>query len=130
MASKSCSAFSNDGKYFANCGNDGILKIWETSTSRLKQEYSPNSHLSLPYSSLTWISVTRQSNTNSVSHVHVFFFFLYIYLFQSIKKLSQFIFIEISLLTNKARIYFSNIFYLVIVDELLIYVVNLLKTIF
>lgn len=67
MASTSFSAFSRDGKYLATCGGDGKLKIWDTSTSRLKQEYVPNLHLSSPCSVLAWIYVSRQSNINSTS---------------------------------------------------------------
>lgn len=61
MASTGCSVFSRDGKYLAYCGNDGKLKIWETATNRLKQEYVPNLHLSSPCSVLEWITVSHQS---------------------------------------------------------------------
>ncbi|XP_012260662.2 WD repeat-containing protein 43 [Athalia rosae] len=67
MASTCCSAFSPDGKYLAYCGSDGKLKIWDTATSLLKQEYVPNLHLSSPCSVLAWIPVSRQSNSNSTS---------------------------------------------------------------
>ncbi|XP_076299109.1 WD repeat-containing protein 43 [Lasioglossum baleicum] len=63
-AAVNCSAFSPDGEYFTNCGNDGKLKIWDTSTSRLKQEYISNFHLSSPCCVLTWLYV-NSSSTNA-----------------------------------------------------------------
>ncbi|XP_015604522.1 WD repeat-containing protein 43 [Cephus cinctus] len=60
MANIGCSAFSRDGQYLAYCGNDGKLKIWETATSRLKQEYVPNLHLASPCSVLGWITTCRR----------------------------------------------------------------------
>ncbi|KZC07222.1 PREDICTED: WD repeat-containing protein 43 [Dufourea novaeangliae] len=60
----SCSVFSSDGEYFAHCGIDGKLKIWDTSTGRLKQEYVSNFHLSSPCCVLTWLYV-NSSSTNA-----------------------------------------------------------------
>lgn len=70
MASTACcSAFSPDGQYYAYCGNDGKLKIWETANGRLKHEYIPNQHLSSPCSVIGWIFVSQQSAGNaSVKH--------------------------------------------------------------
>ncbi|XP_043279582.1 WD repeat-containing protein 43 [Venturia canescens] len=65
MASTGYSAFSPDGQYWANCGNDGKLKIWETATNRLKQEYVPKSHLASPCSVLGWMSVNQQTTTTA-----------------------------------------------------------------
>ncbi|XP_011493851.1 PREDICTED: WD repeat-containing protein 43, partial [Ceratosolen solmsi marchali] len=59
--------FSQDGQFFAFCGTDGKLRIWETATSRLKQEFVPNLHLSSPCSVLGWITVSTQSTTTSTS---------------------------------------------------------------
>lgn len=59
------SGFSPDGQYWANCGTDGKLKIWETSTSRLKQEFTPNLHLSSPCSVLEWLIVDQQTPTTA-----------------------------------------------------------------
>ncbi|KAL2724285.1 WD repeat-containing protein 43-like [Vespula squamosa] len=67
MANAACTAFSQDGQYFAYCGSDGKLKIWETATSRLKQEYVPNLHLYSPCSVLCWISVNTQATSTSLS---------------------------------------------------------------
>ncbi|XP_012229807.1 WD repeat-containing protein 43 [Linepithema humile] len=64
MASTGCSAFSQDGQYYAFCGSDGKLKIWETANGRLKHEYTPNRHLSSPWSVLEWISVSSQPMGN------------------------------------------------------------------
>ncbi|XP_018397416.1 PREDICTED: WD repeat-containing protein 43 [Cyphomyrmex costatus] len=64
MASTGCSAFSQDGQYYAFCGNDGKLKIWETASGRLKHEYTPNRHLSSPCSVIGWILVSPQSAGN------------------------------------------------------------------
>ncbi|XP_014203464.1 WD repeat-containing protein 43 [Copidosoma floridanum] len=63
MASISHCAFSHDTQYLAFCSTDGKLKIWETSTNRLKQEFVPNLHLSSPCSVLEWITVGTQSTT-------------------------------------------------------------------
>ena len=63
------SVFSQDGQYYAHCGNDGKLKIWETASGRLRQEYTPNRHLSSPCSVIEWISASQQSAGNaSVRH--------------------------------------------------------------
>ena len=55
--------FSPDGKLFAFINDQGILRIWDTDTNELKQEYTPNLHLSGPCSALVWISVTSGSET-------------------------------------------------------------------
>ncbi|KAJ8680421.1 hypothetical protein QAD02_016208 [Eretmocerus hayati] len=65
MASASHCSFSNNGQFLANCGTDGKLKIWETSTNRLKQEFVPNLHLQSPCSSLGWIVVGTQHSSTS-----------------------------------------------------------------
>ncbi|XP_063991127.1 WD repeat-containing protein 43 isoform X3 [Diachasmimorpha longicaudata] len=64
MASPGCSAFSSNQQYWAFCGIDGKLKIWETATSTLKQEFVPNLHLSSPCSVIGWITVGQQSTTS------------------------------------------------------------------
>lgn len=64
-----CSAFSPDGQYYAYCGNDGKLKIWETANGRLKHEFIPNQHLSSPCNVIEWVFVSQQSASNaSVRH--------------------------------------------------------------
>ncbi|KOC69160.1 WD repeat-containing protein 43 [Habropoda laboriosa] len=67
MATTANYAFSSDGEYFAYCGNDGKLKIWDTGTGRLKQEYVSNFHLSSPCCVLTWLYVSSQSTHTSPS---------------------------------------------------------------
>ncbi|KDR13291.1 WD repeat-containing protein 43 [Zootermopsis nevadensis] len=62
MAVLECSAFSESGKYFGYCGVDGKLKVWETESGILSQEYTPNLHLSSPCTCLTWVA-----SRNSVS---------------------------------------------------------------
>ncbi|XP_017888745.1 WD repeat-containing protein 43 [Ceratina calcarata] len=67
MATTANYGFSQDGENFAQCGNDGKLKIWDTGTSRLKQEYVSNFHLSSPCCVLTWLHVSsRATNTSPV----------------------------------------------------------------
>ncbi|KAI4501476.1 hypothetical protein M0802_003353 [Mischocyttarus mexicanus] len=61
MANAAYTAFSHDGQFFAYCGNDGKLKIWETAANRLKQEYIPNLHLNSKCIALCWISVNTQA---------------------------------------------------------------------
>ncbi|GFG32378.1 hypothetical protein Cfor_04358 [Coptotermes formosanus] len=62
MAGVECSAFSEDGEYFGYSGADGKLKVWETESGILSQEYTPNLHLSSPCTCLTWVA-----SRNSVS---------------------------------------------------------------
>ncbi|KAF8795159.1 WD repeat-containing protein 43 [Argiope bruennichi] len=47
-------AFSHQGEYLAYSSPDGCLKIWETSTGTLKQEFIPSSHLTATCTTLTW----------------------------------------------------------------------------
>lgn len=54
MLLKCKTAFTCNGDYFAYSSPDGCLKIWETSTNILKQDYTPSSHLSATCSSLSW----------------------------------------------------------------------------
>ncbi|CAD7012948.1 unnamed protein product [Ceratitis capitata] len=48
-------SFSPDGKLFAFINDQGILRIWDTETNELKQEYTPNIQLSGPCTALTWV---------------------------------------------------------------------------
>jgi len=54
--------FSDTGAYVALSGSDGRLRIWDTATSTLKQEFTPASHLSAGCTCLEW-SPTRPSET-------------------------------------------------------------------
>ncbi|KAI0215238.1 WD repeat-containing protein 43 [Lamellibrachia satsuma] len=54
-------AFSQTGEYFAYSSPDGTLKLWETVTGTLKQEYTPSSHLSATCTCLAW-GPSRKSN--------------------------------------------------------------------
>ncbi|CAL7941872.1 unnamed protein product [Xylocopa violacea] len=65
MAATANYAFSFDGEYFAHCGNDGKLKIWDTGTGRLKDEYVSNFHLSSPCCVLTWLYVSSRATNTS-----------------------------------------------------------------
>uniref|UniRef100_A0A1I8PJP8 Small-subunit processome Utp12 domain-containing protein n=1 Tax=Stomoxys calcitrans TaxID=35570 RepID=A0A1I8PJP8_STOCA len=47
--------FSPDGKLFALINDQGILRIWDTDTNELKQEYTPNLHLAGPCTALVWV---------------------------------------------------------------------------
>lgn len=51
-------AFSEDGKYYSAISADGRLKIWDTETNELKQQYTPDLHLSSPPSCLHWLTIT------------------------------------------------------------------------
>lgn len=54
------SEFSPDNKLFALIDDQGVLKIWDTETNELKQEYTPNLHLSAPCTCLTWVTVSQK----------------------------------------------------------------------
>ncbi|XP_067627144.1 WD repeat-containing protein 43 [Eurosta solidaginis] len=51
-------SFSPDGKWFALINDQGILRLWDTETNELKQEYTPNLQLSGPCTALTWVIST------------------------------------------------------------------------
>jgi U3 small nucleolar RNA-associated protein 5 len=53
--------FSPNQKLFSYIDSDGKLKIWDVESNELKQEYTPNLHLSTPCTTLIWIEV----NTNA-----------------------------------------------------------------
>lgn len=57
---KHVSEFSPDSKLFALINEQGILKIWDTETNELRQEYTPNLHLAGPCTSLTWVTIGRK----------------------------------------------------------------------
>lgn len=67
-------AFSEDGKYYSVISQDGRLRIWDTETNTLKQEYTPDLHLTSPPSCLQWITV----GTSAVSQHVVFVTKLYV----------------------------------------------------
>ncbi|XP_055906734.1 WD repeat-containing protein 43 [Eupeodes corollae] len=54
------SGFSPDGKLFALVNHLGILKIWDTETNELMQEFTPNLHLSSKCSAITWVEISAQ----------------------------------------------------------------------
>ncbi|XP_075987945.1 WD repeat-containing protein 43 [Anticarsia gemmatalis] len=58
-------AFSEDGKYYSAITQDGRLRIWDTETNVLKQEYTPDLHLTSPPSCLQWISASLSAVTPS-----------------------------------------------------------------
>lgn len=65
-------AFSEDGKYYSLISQDGRLKIWDTETNVLKQEYTPDLHLSSPPTCLQWIlvaNVSVRSTTRGFVHI-------------------------------------------------------------
>lgn len=47
----------NGGQLFASVDEQGILRIWDTETNTLKQEFTPNLQVSGPCTALTWVSV-------------------------------------------------------------------------
>lgn len=61
------SAFSPDIKYYASITAEGKLKIWDTENNALKQEFTPNLHLSSPCTCLQWIKHTVSPNTRGMA---------------------------------------------------------------
>jgi len=47
-------SLSDCGQYFSYCTLDGQLKIWDTLSGQLKQEYTPSSHLSATCVRIVW----------------------------------------------------------------------------
>ncbi|XP_014227299.1 WD repeat-containing protein 43 [Trichogramma pretiosum] len=62
MAGSCQHAFSHSGEYLAVYEN-GTLKIWETASNRLKQEFVPREHLASPNCVLTWLVVGTSSTS-------------------------------------------------------------------
>lgn len=48
---------SNGGKLFAVIDEQGILRIWDTETNALRQEFTPGVQASGPCTALTWVSL-------------------------------------------------------------------------
>lgn len=60
------SEYSPDGKLYGFINLEGKLKIWDTETSKLRQEYVPNNHLSVPCTCFTWINVDNAVGSKKV----------------------------------------------------------------
>lgn len=69
-------AFSEDGKYYSAITQDGRLRIWDTETNVLKQEYTPDLHLTLPPSCLQWVSATQSAVRTHVVFINYYLYFL------------------------------------------------------
>lgn len=65
--------FSQHGNLFAIVNDQGILRIWDTETNELKQEYTPNLHLSGPCNTVLWVDFKskKKSNTLSTEGLHI-----------------------------------------------------------
>lgn len=65
--------FSQHGNLFALVNDQGILRIWDTETNELKQEYTPNLHLSGPCNTVIWVDFKsrKKSNTLSTEGLHL-----------------------------------------------------------
>ncbi|XP_033254742.1 WD repeat-containing protein 43-like [Drosophila miranda] len=50
----------NGGQLFASVDDLGILRVWNTETNTLKQEFTPNLQLSGPCTAFTWVLVAAQ----------------------------------------------------------------------
>lgn len=48
---------SNGGKLFALIDEQGTLRIWDTETNALKQEFTPNLQLAAHCTALTWVTI-------------------------------------------------------------------------
>ncbi|KAK6177405.1 hypothetical protein SNE40_015512 [Patella caerulea] len=46
--------FSPNNEFLAYASPDGVLKVWETASGILKQEYTPSSHLSATCTCMSW----------------------------------------------------------------------------
>lgn len=62
MSHKALASFSTSGHYYAHISGDGKLRIWDVTTCILKQEFTPDFHLTSPYTELCWISSSKSVN--------------------------------------------------------------------
>lgn len=68
MAGKNLASFSNTGRYYAHVCDDGKLRIWDVVSCVLKQEFTPDVHLTSPYTDLVWISTSKKVYFVSISN--------------------------------------------------------------
>ncbi|XP_017066098.1 WD repeat-containing protein 43 [Drosophila eugracilis] len=71
----------NGGQLFASVDETGILRIWDTETNTLKQEFTPNLQVSGPCTALTWVSLgsprpkksrkSLQSQDTPIEQLHI-----------------------------------------------------------
>ena len=72
MANSKNLNFSPNGENFAYSSPDGSLKIWDTNTGILKQEYTHSTHLSATCSCLAWAPTHKVKYCNThTPHVWV-----------------------------------------------------------
>ncbi len=63
MSEKFLSSFSLSGRYYAICCKDGKLRIFDVPSNSLKQEFTPDVHLTSPYTDLKWITASKKVST-------------------------------------------------------------------
>jgi WD40 repeat protein len=77
MAPWSHAAFSDDLGLLSVCGADGKLKVFDTKSNKLVQEYVPDGHLNGQIRSLCWISAPAQLELVKIFHtIFQIFWFL------------------------------------------------------
>ncbi|XP_076100373.1 WD repeat-containing protein 43-like [Mytilus galloprovincialis] len=54
MALSTPVSFSSNGEYCMYSSPDGVLKVYDTSTSKISQQYTPSSHLTATCTCLSW----------------------------------------------------------------------------
>lgn len=62
------SQFDSEGRYFAKINEDGILKIWDTASNSLEQEYVPDIHLASPCTCLQFVECFQNFKNESPKH--------------------------------------------------------------
>lgn len=62
--------FSPGGEYLGTSGSDGRLKIWDSATSTLKQEFVPSSHLTATCTCIEWAPDGSSSQVKEHSSKH------------------------------------------------------------
>ncbi|EDX06254.1 GD10611 [Drosophila simulans] len=60
----------NGGQLFASVDEQGVLRIWNTETNTLYQEFTPNLQLSGSCTALTWVSVAGSRPKKSRKSLH------------------------------------------------------------
>ena len=55
----------HDGSEVAYCATDGVIRVWEVETLKLKNEFLPNAHLSATCTCLNWRPVKSSLGSGS-----------------------------------------------------------------